>query len=289
MLAVLFGALAGLGFGLLAVVVRDALRRGGDAEVGALVLATVALVVATAASAIAGDFAHLHTGDLWQFFSIGLLVPGSSQILFIQSIRLAGPSRAAILIGVAPLVSAGIAISFLGEPAHAGLMVGTVLVVAGGVALARERARPAHFRAVGAALALLCALMFGIRDNLVRHASSHSHAPPLLATASTLLGSVLIVLCYLVVVRRRVLRERLRSATRTFVPAGLTLGAAYIFLVEGLSHGRVTVVAPLNATQSIWGVVFAALLVGSAELIGRRTVAAGLLVVAGGALIGATR
>jgi drug/metabolite transporter (DMT)-like permease len=56
-----------------------------------------------------------------------------------------------------------------------------------------------------------------------------------------------------------------------------------------LSHGRVTVVAPLNATQSIWGIVFAAILVGAGELIGRRTVAAGLLVVAGGALIGATR
>jgi drug/metabolite transporter (DMT)-like permease len=164
-----------------------------------------------------------------------------------------------------------------------------VLVVAGGVALARERARPVHFKALGAALALLCALMFGIRDNLVRHASSHSHAPPLLATAATLAGSAVIVLCYLVVVRRRLLQARLRSSSRAFVTAGLTLGAAYIFLVEGLSHGRVTVVAPLNATQSIWGVVFAALLVGSAELIGRRTVAAGLLVVAGGALIGATR
>lgn len=289
MLAVLFGALAGLGFGLLAVAVRDALRRGGDAEVGALVLATVALLVATVAAAIAGGLGHLRLGDLWQFFLIGMLVPGSSQILFIQSIRLAGPSRAAILIGVAPLVSAAIAIAFLGEPAHAGLIVGTLLVVAGGVALARERARPVHFRPLGAALALLCALLFGIRDNLVRHASSHSHAPPLLATASTLLGSVVIVLCYLLVVRRQALRKRLPSSFPAFIPAGLILGGAYTFLVEGLSHGRVTVVAPLNATQSIWGVVFAALLVGAAELIGRRTVAAGLLVVAGGALIGATR
>lgn len=289
MLAVLFGALAGLGFGLLAVAVRQALHRGGDAEVGALVLATIGLAVATVVSAIAGDFAHFRVGDLWQFFLIGLLVPGSSQILFIQSIRLAGPSRAAILIGVAPLVSAAIAIVFLGEPAHAGLLLGTVLVVAGGVALARERARPIHFRALGAGLALLCALMFGIRDNLVRHASNHSHAPPLLATAATLLGSVAIVLAYLVVVRRRTLRDRLPASARSFLPSGLTLGGAYIFLVEALSHGRVTVVAPLNATQSIWGVVFAALLVGAGELIGRRTVAAGLLVVAGGALIGATR
>jgi len=49
------------------------------------------------------------------------------------------------------------------------------------------------------------------------------------------------------------------------------------------------VVAPLNATQSIWGVVFAATLIGRSEMIGRRTVLAGVLIVAGSALIGATR
>jgi len=49
------------------------------------------------------------------------------------------------------------------------------------------------------------------------------------------------------------------------------------------------VVAPLNATQSLWAVVFAALLYRHSEAIGRRTVLAGLLVVVGGALVGVTR
>jgi bacterial/archaeal transporter family protein len=288
-LAVLFGALAGLGFGLLAVTIRSALHRGGDPEVGAIVVAPIGLLVALIAAAAHGDFGHVHAGDLWQFVLIGFLVPGASQIVFIQSIRLAGPSRAAILIGVAPLVSAVIAIVFLGEPVRAGLVVGTVLVVAGGAALAGERARPAAFRALGAGLALLCALLFGVRDNLVRAAARHTHPPPLLATAASLIGATAILLVYLVVVRRRELRERFRPAFRSFALSGLTLGAAYICLVEGLAHGRVTVVSPLNATQSLWGVIFAALVVGRSEMIGRRTVVAGLLVVVGGALIGATR
>jgi S-adenosylmethionine uptake transporter len=220
---------------------------------------------------------------------IGFLVPGSSQIVFIQSIRLAGPSRAAILIGIAPLVSALLAIVFLGEPEHAGLLGGAVVVVAGGLALAVERARPADFRLLGAAAALLCAVMFGIRDNLVRDATRHHHAPPLLATAATLLGAIVLLLIYVVVARRRELRRTGRATAAAFAPAGVVLGVAYTFLIEGLAHGRVTVVAPLNATQSLWGVVFAALLVGRSEMIGRRTVLAGLLVVAGGALIGATR
>src|SRR5439155_1026977 len=82
-----------------------------------------------------------------------------------------------ILIGCAPLASAVIAIVFLDEPVRAGLVGGTVLVVGGGIALAGERVRPADFRAIGAAIALACALMFGIRDNLVRLASRDVHPP----------------------------------------------------------------------------------------------------------------
>jgi hypothetical protein len=48
----------------------------------------------------------------------------------------------------------------------------------------------------------------------------------------------------------------------------------------------VTVVSPLLATGSAWAVLLAALLVGRTELVGRRTIAAAGLVVAGGVLIG---
>ena len=182
-----------------------------------------------------------------------------------------------------------LAIAFLGEPAQVGLAVGTVLDRRRRRVLVGERTRPQNFRALGLAVALLCALMFGVRDNLVRNASSYSHPPPLLATAATLLGACVVVLAYLLVARRNAAPGALPGVPLPFLAAGLTLGFTYAFLVEGFSHGRVTVVAPLNATQSIWGVVFAAILVGRSELIGRRTVAAGLLIVAGSALIGATR
>ena len=71
--------------------------------------------------------------------------------------------------------------------------------------------------------------------------------------------------------------------------AGLCLGLAYSALVAGLDTGRVSVVAPLNATQSLWAVVFAAVLLRRTEAIGRRVVLAAALVVAGSALIGAFR
>ena len=76
---------------------------------------------------------------------------------------------------------------------------------------------------------------------------------------------------------------------RSFAPAGAALAGGYAFLLEAFSHGRVSVVAPLNATQSLWAVAFAAVALGKTETIGTRLVLAGVLIVGGGALIGVVR
>ena len=94
---------------------------------------------------------------------------------------------------------------------------------------------------------------------------------------------------YLLIVRRRALPGKLRAALPAFAAAGVTLGVAYASLVEAFDHGRVSVVAPLNATQSLWAVLLAAVLIGRSEEIGRHTVLSGLLVVAGGAMISVLR
>ena len=50
-----------------------------------------------------------------------------------------------------------------------------------------------------------------------------------------------------------------------------------------------TIVAPLYATESLWAVVFSVVILRSVERVGVRLLAASLLVVAGGALIGGLR
>jgi uncharacterized membrane protein len=67
------------------------------------------------------------------------------------------------------------------------------------------------------------------------------------------------------------------------------MGLVYVTLVLALDRGRVTVVAPLYSTTALWTIFFAALVLGRSEVIGRRLVFAAVLVVAGGALIGASR
>lgn len=285
---VLFAVLAGALFGALALAVRHGLTRGADPEAGALVITGVGF--ATGATLALPEFLSGTTlSDLWPFMVLGAIVPGISQILFILAIRDAGPSRAAILIGTAPLISIVIALLVLDEPFRPPLLAGTALIVAGGMILVRERERPAHFRAFGAALALTCAALFAVRDNAVRLVARDTDVPPLAASAASLLGASAVVLVYLLVARRRGLTTKVRAALPAFAAAGVTLGLAYACLVEAFDRGRVSIVAPLNATQSLWAVLLAAVLIGRSEYIGRRTVLACFLVVAGGVAIGVLR
>ena len=90
-------------------------------------------------------------------------------------------------------------------------------------------------------------------------------APPLAASAASLLGASAVVLVYPLLVRGRGLRAKLQTALPAFAAAGVTLGLAYASLVEAFDHGRVSVVAPLNATQSVWAVFLAAILIGRAS------------------------
>ena len=206
----------------------------------------------------------------------------------VHAIRHAGASRALIVIGTAPLLSVLLALVLLDEPFKLELAIGTVLVVAAGIVLARET-RPEHFRVLGGVLALLCAVMFAGRDNLVRWASRDAHPPPLVATATSLVCAAAVLIAWLVVARRHTIRARLARGVPAFAVAGLCLGLAYAALIAGLDRGRVSVVAPLNATQSLWAVVFAAFFLRQSEAIGRRVSLAAVLVVAGGALIGIFR
>jgi len=71
-------------------------------------------------------------------------------------------------------------------------------------------------------------------------------------------------------------------------PAGVFFGLSYIAIFEAYFRGRVSVVSPLAATESLWAVAFSALLLRH-ERVGPKLVLGALLVVLGGVLIGLGR
>ena len=80
-----------------------------------------------------------------------------------------------------------------------------------------------------------------------------------------------------------------RRSASAFVPAGILFGLSYVCLFEAYYRGPVTVVSPLVATESLWGVALSALVLARSEKVGVRLVAGACLVVAGGVLIGVFR
>ncbi len=217
--------------------------------------------------------------------SPGLLQPGAGQLLVTLAVREAGASRASVVFGAAPLVSVTIALVLLGEPVSVPLLVGAVLIVAGGVELARERGRPVHVRRIGLVYALVVTILFSARDNLLRWLSTGTSVPPAVAAAASLAGGGLVLA---VVLGPRLRVPALRGAL-PFLGVGVLFGLSYVSLFEAYYRGRVTVVSPLVATESLWGVGLSLLLLRKTELVGRRIVLGAALVVAGGALIGVFR
>jgi drug/metabolite transporter (DMT)-like permease len=108
---------------------------------------------------------------------------------------------------------------------------------------------------------------------------------PGVAAAATIGAGAALILVYSLARRTRLSRREARD----FLPAGLLFGASYICLFEAYYRGPVTVVSPLIATESLFGVALAALMLRRSEGVGRRLAAGALLIVCGGILIGATR
>lgn len=285
MTGILFACLAGVFFGALNITVRRGLARVSDVAAGSAVIVLAALAVVAPAAALSGS--SFPARDLWPFVVLGAFVPGLSQVLVVKAVQAAGASRAGILFGMAPLFSSVFAIAAFGEPLRWPLVAGTLLVVAGGVALAWEPERPVDFRVLGAVLAVTVAVAFGIRDNVARAVGEGVEADALAQTTALMLGASIVLLANLA--RGPGPVRRLRSAAPFFASSGLVTALAHVFLFAALERARVTVVAPLAGTGVLWTVVFAALFLGRSELVGRRLVLVSLLVVAGGALVGATR
>jgi drug/metabolite transporter (DMT)-like permease len=285
MLGVALSLLSALLFGGMSIALGFSMRRSRDAEIGAFVTAFSGFLVCAAVAAIGREWG----GKLGPFLLAGLLAPGLAQVLFVLAVREAGPARASVIAGAAPLVAVTIAVTVLNEPLRAPLAIGAVLIVAGGLALIAEPVRPESFRPIGLVFSFACVVLFATRDNIVRHLASDTTVSPQLAAATTILSGATLMFLYLVVTRRKRLAADLRREALPFVLPGALWGASYASLFEAFYRARVTVVSPLVATESLFSVLLAVLLLRRTELVGRHLILGAALVVAGGALIGAFR
>jgi bacterial/archaeal transporter family protein len=282
---VAFALISALLFGGMSIALGFSMRRSRDVLVGTFVTSFSGFCVCAVVALVGREWG----GELWPFMLAGLLAPGGAQLLFVLGVREAGPARASVIAGAAPLIAVTIAVSALDEPAKLPLIAGAVLIVAGGLALVAERDRPETFRAIGLLYAFGCTILFATRDNVVRHIAADSTVAPQLAAAVTILSGTVLIFIVLVIPRRSRVLSDIRREGPPFILPGLLWGASYAFLFEAFYRSRVSIVSPLVATESLFAVLLAVLLLRRTELVGRHLLIGAALVVCGGALIGAFR
>ena len=265
-------------FGGMSVALRSALAHGVDPFVGALWSVVPAVGVTLVAAAIAGNW---NVTAVWPFALAGILGPGLAQVLFVLAVRDAGPARASATVGTAPLFAVFFAVVLLGEPLVAGIVAGVVLIVTGGILLVSESHRPGHVKTIGLVFAVAAAGTIASRDTFARWLAVDADVSPELAISATLLAGV-VTLLIIVLASRRPLSLR---SLPPFVPAGIMFGLSYVSLYEAYFRGRLSIVAPLVATESLWAIGFSALFLRRIEGVGRRLVGGALFVVAGGVVI----
>ena len=292
MLAVILALLSAALFGAMTVALRFGFRdgRAPDAELGAFVCTGAAALVAAVAAVLDREATELALRDAAFFALAGLIAPGASQLLFTRAVRDAGPSRTSVVVGTAPLFAAAMAIVLLDEPIEAPLVIGGLLVVAAGLILVSEPTRPEHVRLSGIAIAFGATLLFTSRDNLVRWYSGETSSGSVKGAAVAMAAGAIGTLLFLLATRgRRLPADARQIAWKPFAVGGLFFGLSYVCLFAAYYRARVTVVSPLVATESLWGVTLSVLLFKRTELVGARLAGAAILVVAGGTLISVFR
>ena len=291
-MSVALTCLAGMLFAVNATFTRLALDRTRiRTDVAAVATVMTAATVASIIAIIGGvRLSDLSWADSKGFFVIGIIVPGVAQLTFYAAIRLAGPSRSAIMLGTVPVWSVVLAIIFLNEHWSASVVVGTLLAVMGSILLATEGITKGSVSRLGLLLAALTALQFAIRDVLARSVTQESNLDSSTAAAVTLgVGAVVLIGVAVGTAGPREFSENLRRSMPAMLIPGVAVGLAMPALLAAFERSRVGIVSPiLGTTQTVGAVLLSGLLIGGTE-INKRVVLAVSVTLAGGTLIGITR
>jgi drug/metabolite transporter (DMT)-like permease len=287
-LSVAYAAIAGFAFGALSVAVRAGLSGPDNPELAAFAATAFAAALCATVGVVGQPAGGIRVGTLWPYLIAGGLAPGVSQICLTFAVRSAGAARTAIVMGSAPMLSVVIAFTALAEPIRPDVLAGTFAIVVGASVLAFERGRTQRSHLRGALLAGICAVLFAVRDNLLRSLATGEHAAPFAEATAILTGATAVIGLYILCVRPTMSPAQIGRTFVRFAPAGTALAVGYSSLLTAFAQGRVSVVSPLNATGALWAVALAALTFRRTEQIGRSTLAAAILIVIGGVTIGAS-
>jgi uncharacterized membrane protein len=195
-----------------------------------------------------------------------------------MSIETVGPSTAAAVVNLSPLVSTLLAIVFLAERVTTAMLVGTIVIILGTTLLSSSgqgfTVRPGKL-----VLPLLSATCFGVVA-VLRKVGLGGMAP-LPGFAVNVTAAFVAFTAFLIATRQTGAMVCRGRSVLYFVAAGVAENVSVYLLVLALSVGTVSVVAPLASVSPIFVLVLSFFFLRGLEILTARIVIGTLMIVAG--------
>jgi drug/metabolite transporter, DME family len=220
------------------------------------------------------------------FALAGLIGTFGGRLLRFISIETVGASMSAALINLSPLIASVLAIIVLGEQVTPPIVVGTLVIVAGTMLLSAG-GRSTGVRMVALLLPLTSAACFGVVAILRKIGLMGMTA--VFGFAVNVTAALVAYTAFLIATRQGPLMFCRGQSLVYFMLAGVAENVGVFLLLEGLSRGTVSVVAPLASVSPIFVLALSFFFLRGIDILNRRIVLGTLLIVSGVYLITALR
>jgi len=223
---------------------------------------------------------RLFAADNLIFIAVGLFVPGLTRVLSFRGIRAMGSSVTSTIVNTTPMFSTVLAILILEERPAPLVVLGVALTV-GGLVTVSWGGEKTSYKKSELIYPFLCALLFSMKDVAVRWGLGGGGGQPILAAGIAALTSTLEIF----LITRYLQGEQFvlppAPVARWFMGSGIFTGASFLFMYLAYSLERVSIVAPLVNSYTVFVSILTPFMARRIETVTARKLAGAGLVVAG--------
>ena len=279
MLPIVFGLLTSLCFAIASLLAQ----RGyfaAPAPWGAWLTIAVNALFLLAAHFILQSDTRLFAADNLIFIAVGLFVPGLTRVLSFRGIRAMGSSVTSTIVNTTPMFSTVLAILILDERPAPLVVLGVALTV-GGLVTVSSGGEKTSYKKSELIYPFLCALLFSMKDVAVRWGLGDGSGQPIFAAGIAALTSTIEIF----LITRYLQGEQFilppAPVARWFIASGIFTGASFLFMYLAYSLERVSIVAPLVNSYTVFVSILTPFMARRIETVTARKLAGAALVVAG--------
>ena len=279
MLPILFGLLTSICFAIASLLAQRGYHVA-PATWGAWITIAANALFLLAAHLIFESDTHLWVADNLIYVAIGLFVPGVTRVLSFRGIRNLGSSVTSTIVNTTPMFSTVLAILVLGERPAPLVLLGVFLTV-GGLVTVSWGSEATSYNKSELIFPFLCALLFSFKDIAVRWGLGGGGGHPMLAAAIAAAVSTIEIF----IINRFFQGEKFAMpalpVARWFIGSGIFTGGSFLFMYVAYSMERVSIVAPLVNSYTIFVSILTPFMARQIESVTARKLAGAALVVGG--------